>query len=340
MMENTAKIFFENHTGKKADRVFALPQSGSSRINFIIESNSQKYIITSNENILENEAFIYFSEVFSDLKLNTPTVLAISEDRKMYLQDFVGEETLSERIAKTGTDPQTELLVKNSLKKLFDLQKATEGKVNYSKAFEYEAYDFLPVWSDLFYFKNMFADVLELPYHKSSLLLEFQKIVNLIENISPKTIMIRDFQARNIMVNAEYDVYFIDYQSAMKGPAMYDVVSFLFQAKANFSSDFKEKMLTYYIDLWEDENIAAELRNSLQPLQLIRYLQVLGAYGFRGLIQKKVHFQNSIEKGIDNLVNFSKNWEEMNNFPELKQIILNLNSDHVKNKIKGFIFNH
>ena len=247
MIENTAKSLFENFIGENADEFFALPQSGSSRINYIAEFEGKKYVITSNENVLENEAFIYFSDVFSSLNLNTPNILAVSENRKIYLQDFVGDETLSEIIAENGTNSRVKNLVKQTLEKLFHLQKTTEGKIDYTKTFEYEAYDFLPIWNDLFYFKSMFVDILELPYHKSKLLLEFQKLVAFIENISPKTLMIRDFQARNIMVNSNDEVSFIDYQSAMKGPAMYDVVSFLFQAKADFSADFTNEMLDFYI---------------------------------------------------------------------------------------------
>lgn len=336
MAENEAKSLFENFIGNSADAFFVLPQSGSSRVNYIAEHNNKKYVLTSNENILENEAFLYFSDVFSHLKLNTPHILAISEDRKIYLQDFVGEETLSEIISKNGTDHQVRNLVKQSLEKLFHLQKSTEGEIDYTKTFEYEAYNFLPIWNDLFYFKSMFVDVLELPYHKSKLLLEFQNIVKRIENISPQTLIIRDFQARNIMVNAKDEVYFIDYQSAMKGPAIYDVVSFLFQAKADFPESFKNEMLDFYIKLWEDETLEKELQNSVKPIQLIRFLQVLGAYGFRGLIQKKPHFQNSIPKGIENLIEFSENWEEMQNYPELKKVIINLKSDTIKGKIEHF----
>ena len=333
MIENTARSFFENFIGENADDLYTLPQSGSSRINFIAENNGKKYVITANENLLENEAFLYFSSIFQDLELNTPKILAVSENRKMYLQDFVGSETLSEIIAENGADPRVKNLVKRSLEKLYDLQRSTEGKIDYTKTFEYEAYNYLPIWNDLFYFKSMFVDILELPYHRSSLLLEFQEIVKLIENISPKTLMIRDFQARNIMINSDDEVYFIDYQSAMKGPAMYDVVSFLFQAKANFSEDLKNEMLGFYIQLWKNEGTQNELKNSIKPIQLIRYLQVLGAYGFRGLIQKKQHFQNSIPKGIENLVSFAENWEEMANYPELKKIIINLRSTEVKSKI-------
>ncbi len=39
----------------------------------------------------------------------------------------------------------------------------------------------------------------------------------------------------------------------MKGPALYDVVSFLFQAKANFSENFKNEMLEYYFSFHPSE---------------------------------------------------------------------------------------
>ena len=339
MKEKEAELFFEKYMGDKADEILALPQSGSSRINYIVQYKKERFVITSNENLLENEAFLYFSDVFSALKLNTPTVLSVSENRKLYLQDFVGEETLSEIIAKEGITSRVENLVKQSLEKLYFLQISTEDKVDYQKTFEYEAYDELPIRNDLFYFKNMFIDVLELPYHKATLLREFENLVKIVENIVPKTIMIRDFQARNIMVN-EDKVYFIDYQSAMKGPAMYDVVSFLFQAKANFSEDFKAEMVQYYLNLWKNPDLEQQLLDSLKPVQLIRFLQVLGAYGFRGLIQRKQHFISSIDKGIENLYQFAKTWKEMENYPELKSIILSLKSDEVKGKIEEMLFKH
>ena len=55
-----------------------------------------------------------------------------------------------------------------------------------------------------------------------------------------------------VIINDVDKVSFIDYQSAMKGPLMYDVISFLFQAKANFTEQFKTEMLEFYIDLFED----------------------------------------------------------------------------------------
>ena len=333
MTSHNAKRFFENHFGEKSTQFVTLAQSGSARVNFLAQNKIGKYIITYNENIAENESFLYFSEIFSELNLNTPKIFSVSNDRKMYIQEFLGEKTFSEIITEEGLSENVKTLVKQTLKALYQLQQQTNGKIDFQNAFEYESYNELPVMHDLYYFKNFVADVLEVEYHKSSILKEFKEIINLIENLEPKGIMIRDFQARNIMVNDKNKVAFIDYQSAMKGPLMYDVISFLFQAKANFPEDFKNEMLDFYIQQFEDKEIQSQLRNSVKPIQMMRFLQVLGAYGFRGLIQRKPHFIESIEKGIKNITEFSQNWDEMKNYPELKKIIEQLSSEKVKFKI-------
>ena len=94
-------------------------------------------------------------------------------------------------------------------------------------------------------------------------------------------------------------------------------------------------MLDFYYNLWSDNNIRQQLKNHLKPILLIRSLQVLGAYGFRGLIQKKEYFINNIHKGIENLYKISSNWEQMDNFPELQSIVKKLIA-YNKNLIYSF----
>jgi aminoglycoside/choline kinase family phosphotransferase len=337
MTSENAKRFFENRLGKKSTEFITLAQSGSARVNFLISAGTEKFIITYNENIPENESFLYYSKVFSGLDLNTPAILAVSDDRKIYVQEFLGSHTLSEVISKESVSPYVRSLVKQTLEKLFRLQIQTQGKIDFSKTFEYESYDELPIIHDLYYFKNFVADVLELEYNKSTLLKEFKQIAALIEGLEPKGIMIRDFQARNIMVNEENKVSFIDYQSAMKGPLIYDVISFLFQAKADFPEDFKNEMLEFYIGQFTDPEVQDQLKSSIKPIQMMRFLQVLGAYGFRGLIQRKQHFMASLEKGIRNITQFAASWEQMKNYPELEKVIQQLATDKTQQKIQEIL---
>ena len=331
------KNTLENKLQKKVLSIEQLPQSGSSRKNYIVTTSEAKYILTENDNLLENDSFYYFSEVFSSLKLNTPEIIWISEDRKTYLQSYLGGQTLSEIIANEGNSERVKSLVKQTLEKLYELQVKTQGNIDYKKTFEYESYNEIPVLHDLFYFKFMFADVLEVYYHKTKLVKEFQKLVSEIEQLKPKGLMIRDFQARNIMVDENDTVFFIDYQSAMQGPLMYDVTSFLFQAKANFSEDFRGEMLSHYYHLWENFEAQIQLQKQLAPMKLMRFLQVLGVYGFRGLVQQKSHFIKSIPQGIENLYQLSESWEEMGQYPELKSVINQLYQPEIKAKLQAMI---
>ncbi|GEN74899.1 aminoglycoside phosphotransferase family protein [Chryseobacterium hagamense] len=339
MISGYAQQFFENYTNTSASVFFALAQSGSARVNFLAAAGTEKYIVTCNDNIQENESFLYYSDVFSRLKLNTPEIFTVSEERKMYIQEFLGEQTLSDIITGEGLSSRVKSLVRQTLEQLYRLQVLTQNEIDFTRTFEYESYDELPVTHDLYYFKNFVADVLELEYHKSTLLKEFKSIVNVIESLEPKGLMIRDFQSRNIMVNDKDKVSFIDYQSAMKGPLMYDVISFLFQAKAGFPEDFKKEMVEFYIQQFEDQGARNQLKNSVKPVQMMRFLQVLGAYGFRGLIQRKPHFIASLEKGIENITAFANTWDEMKNYPELEKVIGQLHLEKTRLKIEEILNN-
>lgn len=96
-------------------------------------------------------------------------------------------------------------------------------------------------------------------------------------------------------------------------------------------------MLTCYIQQFENTEHQNQLKNSVKPIQLMRFLQVLGAYGFRGLIQRKQHFISSIEKGIENISEFAKTWENMEDYPELEKVIQQLNSEKTKLKIEEIL---
>ena len=116
--------------------------------------------------------------------------------------------------------------------------------------------------------------------------------------------MFRDFQSRNIIVQND-QVHFIDYQGGMQGALQYDVASLLWQAKAELSEEWKDNLLAYYmdqVDLLLDEPVdRITFVSQYNGYVLIRLLQVLGAYGFRGLFERKAHFLASIPLALQNL---------------------------------------
>ncbi len=104
--------------------------------------------------------------------------------------------------------------------------------------------------------------------------------------------MYRDFQSRNIMIH-DGKPHFIDFQGGgRKGPLQYDVVSLLFQVKAQIPEKVKEELLEFYLQRLETyaDVKAVNFRHYYPAFVYLRLMQVLGAYGYRGLIQKKATF--------------------------------------------------
>jgi hypothetical protein len=98
------------------------------------------------------------------------------------------------------------------------------------------------------------------------------------------------------------------------------VASLLFQVKADLPFELREELLDYYIsELSSELSInKAEFRRLYYGYVLIRLLQVLGAYGFRGLIEKKPHFLASIPFALKNLTWWLEHINLDINLPELK----------------------
>src|SRR5690606_32359957 len=148
-------------------------------------------------------------------------------------------------------------------------------------------------------------------YDKQKLIDDFEAISNYLTHTEYKYFMFRDFQSRNIMVDLNDDVHFIDYQGGMKGAPQYDVASALWQARANLPNAWKENLLVDYMNAFEKE-IGVKLDRNIFVSQyngyvLIRLLQVLGAYGFRGLFERKAQFLTSIPLALKNLKEFFEN---------------------------------
>ena len=154
---------------------------------------------------------------------------------------------------------------------------------------------------------------------------DFRALASYLGNESTNYFMFRDFQARNIMLKDD-NLYFIDYQGGKKGPLQYDVVSLLFQAKANLPNSVREELLDYYISIAEKLTPigGSQFKKYYYAFILIRHIQVLGAYGLRGLIERKEHFLKSIPFALKNIEwIFSEKSPEID-LPELKRVLLAL----------------
>ncbi len=289
------------------DQIQKIPQSGGDRIYFRIIQGNQSWIATYNLNIKENETFIYFSEHFSSKGLPVPKVLAITPDKSIYLQADLGNVSLLEVLEKEGKNDYVFSLFQKSLKALAQLQVHGGQGLDYSHCLTSKEFGKHSILTDLLYYKYYFLDTLQYPYDKQALIDEFELLSDKLVSKDLNHFLFRDFQSRNIIVNND-EVYFIDFQGGMQGGLSYDVASLLWQAKAELSNEWKEKLVDYYISevqqLLPTPMDEVKFKNQYNGFVLLRLLQVLGAYGFRGLFERKAHFLTSIPLGLKNLKNF------------------------------------
>ena len=99
----------------------------------------------------------------------------------------------------------------------------------------------------------------------------------------------------------------------------------LWQAKANLPVDWKNYLLEDYINSFEsivEETVDRDVfKSQFNGYVLIRLLQVLGAYGFRGLFERKAHFLTSIPLALQNLKWFVSNQSIGIAVPEFKKVL-------------------
>ena len=305
-----------------------LPASGSSRVYYRISTENGSYIATYNSNIEENIAFLDFSKHFEDAGLPVPKIISVNDEKDCYIQSDLGDISLfnyvQNCIKNNSYDPSTIELYKQSITNLVDFQIKGNENLDYSVAFPCPSFDRISVIDDLNYFKYYFLKVNdEINFNESRLNADFQRIADFIMKAPADFFMYRDFQSRNIMIK-DNKTYFIDYQGGRKGPLQYDIISLLYQVKAQLPNELRNELLYHYKNaLSKYVNIEEiEFDKYYNAFILLRLLQVLGAYGFRGLIQKKQHFIESIPFALKELILLKDNL----NFPfETKELTNILN---------------
>jgi aminoglycoside/choline kinase family phosphotransferase len=311
-------------SGLTATRIDKLPQSGSDRIYFRVHSDHMSYIATFGSNIKENNTFIYFTKHFRSRGCPVPEIIAVNDQQTIYIQQDLGNISLLNKLDELGYCDEVFGLFQLSLRQLAHLQITGDRDMDYGKCITSKEFGRQAIISDLLYFKYYFLDTLQKPYDKEALLEEFDQLATFLTTSDYKYFMFRDFQSRNIMV-MEDQVYFIDYQGGMKGALQYDVASMLWQARAELPDQWKNSLLEYYINCAE-EHLHARIDRERFISQyngyvLIRLLQVLGAYGFRGLFERKAHFLTSIPLALNNLKSFLSGKKTGIGLPEFDRLL-------------------
>ena len=301
---------FTRHFGVSPLETIPMAGAGSNRKYYRLKGGDGVSVVgvigTSRE---ENHAFIYLSNHFTKRQLPVPAVIAVSDDEMRYLQDDLGSTSLFDalkggRLAGGRYNLKEQNLLLETIRQLPNFQIRGARELEWENCYPQPEFDLDNVLFDLNYFKYCFLKPTELDFHELKLEADFRLLAKDLLSEPTDSFMYRDFQARNVMLDAEGHPSFIDFQGGRKGPYYYDLASFLWQASARYPDKLRWRLIQeYYYSLKDFIEVPSKRHfvNRLSLFVLFRTLQVLGAYGFRGYFENKQHFIDSIPPAISNL---------------------------------------
>jgi aminoglycoside/choline kinase family phosphotransferase len=335
--EQVNYLFF-NYFGEKAEYIEQLAAAGSDRIYFRVKSLHYSAIACYGSDSKENQTFIHHAQHFKQQQLSVPQVYCHTDDFLYYLQEDLGNTSLYDIIRLEGVTKHVEHLYKKAIDGLIDLQIKGAMGFNFDLCYPIKSFDKSSMFWDMNAFKYYFVRMAKIQFNEVELNKDFHALCDELLKEKNLYFMYRDCQARNIMIH-EDKPYFIDFQGGRKGAPQYDLASLLWQAGAKIPMEKRIEWLDYYIQKLSNyiSINKQEFKERYYGFVLIRMLQVLGAYGFRGLIEKKPHFIESINPALENIKWFLDNRLFPIELKELeKTLYILIESDLFTNELKKY----
>jgi aminoglycoside/choline kinase family phosphotransferase len=254
----------------------------------------------------ENAAFLEFSRHFRKHGLPVPEIYAEDLDHGAYLEEDLGNTSLFEFLSQQRAGEQIGSAAVEAYRKViatlprFQIEAGRD--LNYKVCYPRGSFDRQSISWDLNYFKYYFLRLAGIPFSEQALEDDFRSLTKFLLSAGRDYFLYRDFQSRNIMLRGGQP-FFLDYQGGRKGALQYDVASLLYDAKADLPPELRQQLLDHYLDtLAEFVDLKREaFMQHYYAYVYIRIMQALGAYGFRGFYERKVHFLQSVPYALKNL---------------------------------------
>ena len=260
----------------------------------------------------ENQAFFSYSRTFRSLGLPVPELYQVDVDNGIWLLEDLGDVTLFDMIKEMrepGSDafPEAVMPIYRKVLEVLPRFQVEGGRaINFKRAYPRGAFDQQSILWDLNYFKYHFLKLAHVRFNEARLEQDFSTLTRFLLKGDTSHFLYRDFQSRNVMIRGSGErvsPWFIDYQGGRRGALPYDVASLLYDAKANLPDLHRATLLDHYLEaVVEHHPVNRDEFLELWPgYVLVRTLQALGAYGYRGFFERKPGFLQSVPYAAENL---------------------------------------
>jgi len=257
----------------------------------------------------ENRAFLSFTRAFRSAALPVPELYGVDEPVGVWLEEDLGDTTLfnalveARKLEPGNAFPASMLPLYRRVVEVLPRFQVEGGRViDYSVAYPRDAFDLQSILWDLNYFKYHFLKLAHIPFNEQRLENDFLALARYLLQADTRHFLYRDFQSRNIMM-VDDQPFFIDYQGGRRGAPQYDIASLLYDAKAAIPDSMREQILDHYLDALAEhlDFERAEFLELYRGYVLVRIMQAMGAYGYRGFFERKPRFLQSVPYAARNI---------------------------------------
>lgn len=227
--------------------------------------------------------FIKIDKLLCENGFFAPKIYDIDEENGFLLLEDFGDDTYSRVLQKDFSLAKEYEIYQRACDVLLDIEKikSLPSNIDYydDKVLLREVMLFVDWYLKL---KNKKISEAEINEFKNLFLTLFASLS------SPKTLVLRDYHADNLMVLEKSKVGLLDFQDALIGSSAYDLVSLIEDARRDIAPENSEKILQYYLAKY-DGNKDVFMRD-YKILSLQRNIKIIGIFARLSIRDKKDNY--------------------------------------------------
>lgn len=293
-----AQILEELEGGASTRQFFRVAYRGKPAIAMFSPAPSQE--IAKAKQACGYGSFVEVARLLQRYDIAVPKILAASETQPVLIVEDLGSYTLAAYLL--AYPDRKEALYRQAVEMLAHAQQRlnplSQDSIIVTRAFDYD----LLLW-EVEHFKEW--ALLSRGFHLNA---AERKIFDQSAHFLASSIagwergfVHRDYQSRNIMVRGEVgqeQLCWIDFQDAMLGPRVYDLVALLTDSYQSFSEDFTADRLAEYCQIVRaDDRSSVEREVALVTVQ--RKLKDAGRFIFLDRVNKNPNFLKYVDATIE-----------------------------------------
>lgn len=255
--------------------------------------NSSVLLMDAPPEFEDVHSYVLVSKFLNNHRLSAPKIIATDYDNGFLLIEDFGNDIFSDIIlkkSKTLTEISEEELYTNAVNCLIHLHKTP------IKNIDLELYDETKLIKEAKIFIQFYLEVLNadrvLKSDQEEFTLIFKHLLTIANGFS-KVMVLRDYHADNLMWLKDREgikkVGILDFQDAVIGSPVYDLVSLLEDARVDVSQAIVDKMINLYLQAFptipRKEFMAAYSIFAIQ-----RNLKIIGVFARQATLHKNHHY--------------------------------------------------